>query len=106
METDFFEQKAELLSMMANAQRLRMLTVISDGEISVGPLATKVGLSQSALSQHLAKLRAAGMVSTRREAQTVFYSIESEHVAIVLTMLSNIFRAEEAALRVAGATRA
>lgn len=91
MEDDLFQSKAELLSIMANAQRLRMLTTLSEGEISVGPLAQRLGLSQSALSQHLAKLRAADIVSTRRDAQTVYYSVKSAKVGVVLAMLNQIF---------------
>jgi DNA-binding transcriptional ArsR family regulator len=91
MEDDLFQSKAELLSIMANAQRLRMLTTLSEGEISVGPLAQRLGLSQSALSQHLAKLRAADIVTTRRDAQTVYYSVKSAKVGVVLAMLDQIF---------------
>jgi DNA-binding transcriptional ArsR family regulator len=98
MEDDLFQSKAELLSIMANAQRLRMLTTLSEGEISVGPLAQRLGLSQSALSQHLAKLRAADIVSTRRDAQTVYYSVKSAKVGVVLAMLNQIF-AEPARLQ-------
>jgi DNA-binding transcriptional ArsR family regulator len=81
---------------MANAQRLKMLTTMSAGEISVGPLAERVGLSQSALSQHLAKLRAADIVRTRRDAQTVYYFFKSEKVAVVLAMLKELFEDKHA----------
>jgi len=91
MEDDLFQSKAELLGIMANAQRLKMLTTLSEGEISVGPLAQRLGLSQSALSQHLAKLRAADIVTTRRDAQTVYYSVKSARVGVVLAMLDQIF---------------
>jgi DNA-binding transcriptional ArsR family regulator len=93
MNDEDFQKRAEFLNIMANAQRLKMLTTLSDGEISVGPLAEKLGMSQSALSQHLGKLRASDMVSTRREAQTVYYSVKSENVAVVLAMLDEIFTA-------------
>jgi DNA-binding transcriptional ArsR family regulator len=91
MTDDLYQSKAELLGIMANAQRLRMLTTLSEGEISVGPLAQRLGLSQSALSQHLAKLRAADIVTTRRDAQTVYYSVKSAKVGVVLAMLNEIF---------------
>jgi DNA-binding transcriptional ArsR family regulator len=91
MTDDIFQKKAELLNIMANAQRLKMLTMLSEGEISVGPLARYLGLSQSALSQHLAKLRAADIVITRRDAQTVYYSLKSDKVVPVLTMLDQLF---------------
>lgn len=88
---DSFDEKAAFLNIMANAQRLRVLTILLEGEISVGPLAESIGLSQSALSQHLAKLRAARIVKTRREAQVVFYSIQSEKISAVLSLLDELF---------------
>lgn len=73
------EAKADLvaarLALVANAKRLLILCELSKGERSVGALQGAVGLGQSALSQHLAKLREAGIVATRREAQTIFYSL-------------------------------
>jgi ArsR family transcriptional regulator, virulence genes transcriptional regulator len=101
MIDDEFNEKAALLNVMANAQRLRMLTTMLEGEISVGTLAQKVGLSQSALSQHLAKLRAADIVRTRRDAQTVFYSVKSDSVSVVLATLDEIFGAKEMNQRIA-----
>jgi DNA-binding transcriptional ArsR family regulator len=91
MSNDGFDKQAQLLNVMANANRLRMLSVLLTGEISVGPLADQMGLSQSALSQHLSKLRAAELVGTRRDAQTVYYSVKSERVGLVLAMLEEIF---------------
>jgi DNA-binding transcriptional ArsR family regulator len=91
---DTFHMKAELLNVMANAQRLRVLTTLSDGEMGVGNLAEHIGLSQSALSQHLAKLRATDLVKTRRDAQTVYYSVKSEKVGMVLELLDKMFQAE------------
>lgn len=91
---DRFEVKAELLSVMANAQRLRVLTTLSEGEMAVGNLAERIGLSQSALSQHLARLRATDLVKTRRDAQTIYYSVKSEKVGMVLELLERMFQAE------------
>jgi DNA-binding transcriptional ArsR family regulator len=91
---DRFEAKAELLSVMANAQRLRVLTTLSEGEMAVGNLAERIGLSQSALSQHLARLRATDLVKTRRDAQTIYYSVKSEKVGMVLELLERMFQAE------------
>jgi DNA-binding transcriptional ArsR family regulator len=88
---DTFGQKAELLAAMANAQRLRMLTTLYDREMAVGNLAEHLGLSQSALSQHLSKLRAMDLVKTRRDAQTVYYSLKSRKVEAVLETLTQIF---------------
>lgn len=69
------EQAAELLKAMAHPHRLRVLCLLVDGERSVGEINHDVDLSQSALSQHLAKLRDEGLVETRKEAQTVYYRL-------------------------------
>ncbi|MEO8460529.1 MAG: metalloregulator ArsR/SmtB family transcription factor [Dokdonella sp.] len=70
------DEAAQLLKTLGNAQRLRVLCLLLAGEMSVGQINERLSdLSQSALSQHLAKLREEGMVGTRREAQTVWYSL-------------------------------
>jgi DNA-binding transcriptional ArsR family regulator len=76
---------------LANPNRLSVPIVLEEGEMSVGPLSVKIQLSQSALSQHLAKLRAAGLVKTRREGQVVFYSCTSEAVRLILENLRTFF---------------
>lgn len=88
------DEAADLLSAMSNAKRLLILCNLVDGEMPVGRLAETVGLSQSALSQHLAKLRARKLVTTRRDAQTIYYSIASESVYLVLETIRAIFLAE------------
>lgn len=69
------EQAAALLKSLAHPARLRVLCRLVDGEASAGELQAQSGLSMSALSQHLAVLRGAGLVSTRREAQSIFYAL-------------------------------
>ena len=91
MNTDSFEKKAELLLVMANAHRLRMLQTLAEREVTVNNLADIIGISQSALSQHLAKLRSKDLVKTRRDAQTIYYSVKSEKVHVILEMLSEMF---------------
>ncbi len=76
---------------MANPKRLMILCSLVEGEVPVGVLATQVGLSQSALSQHLSKLRAQKLVKTRRDAQTIYYSSTSESVIKVLATLESIY---------------
>ena len=66
---------SRLLKALANDKRLMLLCLLVDGESSVGDLNARVDLSQSALSQHLAVLREDGLVNTRREAQTIYYSL-------------------------------
>ncbi|WP_327206224.1 metalloregulator ArsR/SmtB family transcription factor [Rhizobium beringeri] len=79
VEKDFrarTKSSAALLSSLANETRLRTVYLLaSRGEMYVGELVVETGLSQSALSQHLAKLREAGIITTRREAQRIYYSV-------------------------------
>lgn len=83
-----------LLSALANQKRLMIMSFLFQGELSVNALAQKVGLSQSALSQHLAKLRHAGIVSTRREGQTIFYKSVSDDAKTVVEALCKVYAAK------------
>lgn len=85
------EQAAALLKAMSNPNRLMILCSILDTERSVNELNERVPLSQSALSQHLAALRHAGLVKTRREAQTIYYSIQGDAPAQIIAVLKNVF---------------
>ena len=80
-----------ILTAMANPKRLMILATLVQGEIAVGALANQIGLSQSALSQHLSKLRALNLVHTRRDAQTIYYSSNSGDVIKILEALHSIF---------------
>jgi len=71
------ETAAAFLNLLGNEKRLLIMNHLAGGELSVGILAERVQLSQSALSQHLAKLRAFGLVDTRRDRQMVYYSCSS-----------------------------
>ena len=83
---------ARLLKMLANENRLLILCrLVQAREVSVGDLTDAVGLSQSALSQHLAKMREEGLVATRREAQTVYYRVANPDAARLLSLLKNIY---------------
>jgi ArsR family transcriptional regulator, virulence genes transcriptional regulator len=87
---------AAVLRMLANEKRLLILCHLAKrGEISVTPLAELVGLSQSALSQHLARLREDGLVATRRESQILYYRIEEPRVGRLLESLYEIYCAED-----------
>jgi ArsR family transcriptional regulator, virulence genes transcriptional regulator len=85
------EKACDLLMAMANTHRLMMLCKLAEGEKSVNALAESIGLSQSALSQHLARLREKGFVSTRRHAQTIYYSIASNEVEAILSTLHRLY---------------
>jgi DNA-binding transcriptional ArsR family regulator len=81
----------DFLRSMANPVRLTLLHLLVQGELPVGELAARVGLSQSAVSQHLARLRQQRLVMMRREAQTIYYRCESVQVKIILSALDDIF---------------
>jgi DNA-binding transcriptional ArsR family regulator len=82
---------APLLKAMSNASRLVILCQLAEGERSVGELEERVGLSQSGISQHLAVLRRENVVATRRDRQTVFYSLASAEVAALMTTMHRVF---------------
>ena len=85
------EQAAALLRNLANPNRLMVLCHLLAEEMPVGQLLEELPLSQSALSQHLAVLREAGLVSTRRAAQQVFYSVADGPALAVLGVLQQHF---------------
>ena len=85
------DEAAELLSTMGNPKRLLILCHLLDRELSVGELSGLVGLAQSPLSQHLAKLRALRMVRSRRDGQSMRYRLASPKVGKVLATLHGIY---------------
>ncbi len=82
---------AGLMKALGNESRLMILCVLAEGERSVSDLNTIVPLSQSALSQQLARLRQQGLVKTRRESQTIFYSLSDGPADRVITLLHEIY---------------
>jgi DNA-binding transcriptional ArsR family regulator len=85
-------QAAQLLRTVGNEQRLLVLCLlIEHRELTVGELLARVDLSQSALSQHLAKMREEGLVGYRREAQTLHYSIADPAVKRLIAVLKSIY---------------
>ncbi len=82
---------ATLLRLLANEKRLMILCQLADGELAVGDIQSRVGLSQSALSQHLALLRAEGIVATRRERQVIFYRLDDPAAMRVIETLAELF---------------
>jgi DNA-binding transcriptional ArsR family regulator len=81
------DQASELLKALSNRHRLLIVCQLIDGERSVGDLAGFLGLRDSTVSQHLALLRKDGLVSARRDAQTIYYSIASDPAREVLKTL-------------------
>ncbi len=97
---DHLEDASVLLKAMGNTHRLNVLCHLAQGEKRVGELERIVGLSQSALSQHLARLRRDGLVQTRRDAQTIYYSLAGDAAVQVIDSLIDIFgRAQRAGRR-------
>ena len=84
-------EAAGLMSALGNESRLMILCVLAEGEQSVGDLNEVVPLSQSALSQQLARLRRQGLVETRREAQTIYYSLSDGPAERIIHLLHDLF---------------
>lgn len=85
-------QAAGMMRVLSNESRLLILCYLTEAEeLSVGALVERVGLSQSALSQHLAKLREEGLVSTRKVAQTVYYRVCDPRAGQLLSLLHDLF---------------
>lgn len=97
METEAIQrhcvEAAALMSAAANPKRLSILQLLTQREHSVGELSILIGLRQSALSQHLSRLRRGRLVETRRDAQTIYYSSTSPAVSKLLSTLEGIFPA-------------
>lgn len=84
-------EASKLLGALANERRLLIMCQIADREMSVGEIQDVVGISQSALSQHLAVLRDQGLVATRRESQTIYYRLASPEAQRVIETLVAIY---------------
>lgn len=84
----------EVFRMLADATRIQVLWALTEGELSVNDLASRVGKPAPSVSQHLAKLRLARLVRTRRSGTTIFYSLENEHIRQLV--VDAVFNAEHA----------
>lgn len=85
-------EAAQILRLLANDRRLTLLChLVNEGEVTVGRLTEILGLAQSAVSQHLAKLREDGLVATRREGTMIHYRIDDPRVARILATLHEVF---------------
>ena len=85
------ETASELLRVLSNPKRLLILCYLSDGELSVQQLQVATGLGQSTVSQQLAIMRGEKLVAARREAQSVYYSLESEEVFAIIGTLQSLY---------------
>ncbi len=85
-------EAAQLLKLLANETRLLILCrLVAEREMSVGAIVAAAGLGQSAVSQHLAKLRDDNLVATRRDGQTIHYRIADKNVARIISVLKDIY---------------
>ena len=83
----------QLLKAIANQKRLEILYILdNENEKSVGDILPTIGITQSALSQHLAKLREYNLVKTRRDAQTIYYSIKCEKLRSLLHAIKDLYK--------------
>lgn len=94
-------EAAQLLKALGNEQRLQVLCALPGGPRSVGGINASVSLSQSALSQHLGVLRAVGVVTTERQAQTVYYALVPGPALAILEVLYRAYCASNAPIRIA-----
>ena len=84
-------EAAELLKLLSNPKRLAILCHLREGEMKVSDIADRVELSQSALSQHLAKLRELELVRTRRDQQAIYYSLNSPEAEAIIEVLHGLY---------------
>ena len=85
------QRASQLLKAMSNERRLVILCYLAEGEKAVGEMEKLVGISQSALSQHLARLRRDGLVQTRRLSQTIYYSLAGGEASAVMETLHDLY---------------
>ncbi len=85
------QQAANMLKTMGNETRLIILCTLLDQELSVGELNEQISVSQSVLSQHLGNLRKANLVTTRRDAQTIYYTVADDKPARIISVLKDIY---------------
>ena len=85
------EKAGQLLRVLANPSRLMILCHLGDGELAVQEIQARLGIGQSALSQHLAVLRRERLVTTRRQGQSIYYALDNDDAQAVLDALCAVF---------------
>ena len=88
------DRASSLMKTLGHKDRLMILCHLADGEKSVGQIADLLQLSQSPLSQHLSRMRKEGLVNTRREAQTIYYSVASGEAARFVELMHELYCSE------------
>jgi len=89
------DQASSLMKTLGHKDRLMILCLLADGEKSVGEIANLLEISQSPLSQHLSRMRKEELVDTRREGQTIYYSLKSGEASRIVEVLYELFCAPE-----------
>lgn len=97
--SEIADKASELLRVLSNPKRLLILCYLSDGELSVQQLQVATGLGQSTVSQQLAIMRGEKLVTARREAQSVYYSLESDEANAIIATLQNLYAPDPEARR-------
>lgn len=92
MDRDFFCMHSDLCKTLANDKRQMILAALRDEELSVGDLGERTGMSQSNLSQHLSRMRANGVVHTRREGTRVFYRIANPKLIQAFDLITEVMQ--------------
>ena len=82
---------SDMMRALGNENRLMILCILSQGEKSVGELVDMIGLGQSPLSQHLSRLRQEGLVQSRRQSNSIFYSLADENSVKVIELLYSLY---------------
>lgn len=99
MDLDKMQQSAKtatnMLKLLGHPDRLMILCQLKGGEQSVGQLASNLDIKQSPLSQHLARMRHEGAVNSRREAQTIYYSLAGDEVEKLVSVIYDLFCDQE-----------
>ena len=90
------DKASALMKTLGHKGRLMILCQLATGEKSVGELARSLDIPQSPLSQHLSRMRKEGLVGTRREAQTIFYSLKADEVGKIIECLYSLYCAVDA----------
>ncbi len=96
--TESATRASALMKTLGHKDRLMILCQLADGEKSVGQIAGLLEISQSPLSQHLSRMRNEGLVNTRREAQTIFYSLKSGEASRIIEVLYELYCAPQACI--------
>ena len=96
MANDVYRLHAEVCKTLSHAKRLEILDLLRDDEMSVGDIVKKMNVSKANVSQHLAILRKAGILKTRREGLTIFYSISSAKVTRACDLMREVLLEQHA----------